>query len=244
MNERITIQPTIRTSGGEICDIMIADQYAGTITLLYRELDCVYGSVQLDRETLPLEQKGQVSAAVRSYIQALIDAVGAQDCEVLVTFSDLDHLIAIPETEAEPGEWEYDVVDTDSELGDIGSSDRDEYTMNERNELELIIQNETYDHVEYQLINEAQQLMAEATASVKEPDVEVEIRWRMFPSEELINNAIDLIVSDFDDGVIETFILEMKYKGRTIETVELAHKRIIHNNWMEDEANRHEREYH
>lgn len=90
----IVLRPDLKTSGGEIHDILINGRFAGSITLVFREGDRVGGSVQLDRTSITKSEKQDVVAYVRNYIQDVITAVRAADCDVVVTNSPYDHIIS------------------------------------------------------------------------------------------------------------------------------------------------------
>jgi hypothetical protein len=90
----IILRPDLKTSGGEIHDILLNGRYAGNMALIYRERDRIGGAVQLDRSSITDEDKQEVMQFVQNYIQDLIVAVRAVDCDVIVTNSPYDHIIA------------------------------------------------------------------------------------------------------------------------------------------------------
>ncbi len=96
----IMLRPDLKTSGGEIHDILLNGRYAGNMTLVYRERDRIGGAVQLDRASMTESDKREVVQFVRNYIQDLILAVRAVDCDVVVTNSAYDHIIATSRDEA------------------------------------------------------------------------------------------------------------------------------------------------
>jgi hypothetical protein len=96
----IMLRPDLKTSGGEIHDILLNGRYAGNMTLVYREHDRIGGAVQLDRSSLSATDKNEVVDFIRNYIQDLIVAVRAIDCDVIVTNSAYDHIIATDHDEA------------------------------------------------------------------------------------------------------------------------------------------------
>jgi hypothetical protein len=134
----IMLRPDLKTSGGEIHDILLNGRYAGNMTLVYREHDRVGGAVQLDRSSLTETDKEEVVGFVRNYIQDLIMAVRAVDCDVIVTNSPYDHIIATNHDEAgrlkemddEDDEYELfaddDIVDDEDDFGDALSFGYDE----------------------------------------------------------------------------------------------------------------------
>ena len=244
----VTIVPNLRTAGGEICDIMIDDQYGGTMSLVYREYDRISGSVQLDQDCLSPSEKEEAEMRVREYVQSLIDAIEAEECSIVVTYSRLDHVIASPDrSELESDEdWEYDDVDTETQLGDIEDGEREELQMaeDEDSDFDLIVIDEKDGRVEYHIVDQGANLIAEAIAVINDRDVHADIVWERLPSDHQMMEATDLIVSDFDEDEIETFQLDMKYKDRLIETVQLAHNRLLKDNWSGMNEKQADQEYH
>lgn len=111
----IFLRPDLKTAGGEVCDIMYKDRYAGTMTLVYREKDRICGSVQLERESLSSKEKKAVVRFVKRHIQATIDALKASECDVLVTHSTFDHVIATNDAFLE-AEDEAAIYDDETEV--------------------------------------------------------------------------------------------------------------------------------
>lgn len=96
----IMLRPDLKTTGGEVNDIVIDGKYCGNLVLAYREGHRLSGSAQLDRSHLSKGGKKQVVAYLRSYVQQLIDALRIRECDVIVTYSDYEEIIA---TEADVG---------------------------------------------------------------------------------------------------------------------------------------------
>ncbi|WP_199621034.1 hypothetical protein [Paenibacillus alkalitolerans] len=119
----IVLRPDLKTSGGEIHDILINGRYAGNITLVYREGDRVGGSVQLDRTSISAGEKKQIDRYVRNYIQDVIMAVRAADCDVVVTNSPYDHIISTGTDEL----GQAKVMDDADETGYANDYDFDDY---------------------------------------------------------------------------------------------------------------------
>lgn len=245
---QVSIVPNLRTKSGETSDIMLDDQYAGTMTLVYREFDRISGSVQLDKEALTITEKDHVSLQIREYVQALIDAIDAQECDILVSYGELDHVITTPaqeELDMDEDEWEYDVIDTETQLED-GEQDELQMTSVEEgaDEFNLVVVDEKDGRIEYHIIDQHSMLAAEVIAVVRECDVVADIVWEMLPSDQQIQEVTELLVSDFDEEAIETFHLDMKYKDRTIETIQLAQHRLVQKGWSEDSDPNMNQEYH
>ena len=96
----IYLRPDLRTSGGEIQDILLNGRYAGNMSLVFRENDRIGGAVQLDRSALSEEDQERVISFVQDYIQEMIYAVRAVDCDVVVTSGGYERVIATRRDEA------------------------------------------------------------------------------------------------------------------------------------------------
>jgi hypothetical protein len=90
----VMLRPDLKTMGGEVNDILINDKYCGNLVLAYREGHRMSGSVQLDKSTLSPSDKEKVKSYLQSYVQQLIDALRVKECDVIVTYSRYDHIIA------------------------------------------------------------------------------------------------------------------------------------------------------
>jgi len=127
----VSIRPDMRTPGGEVSDIVLNGRYAGEITLVYREGSRLSGAVQLEKTVLTPSDKRKVLSHVQEYINSLAAAIDAADCEVIVTCSAFDQVIAMehnigeiesfidePEAEDDWDDYEADYVDDDASLSD------------------------------------------------------------------------------------------------------------------------------
>jgi hypothetical protein len=90
----IVLRPDLKTSGGEIHDILIDGRYAGNMSLVFREGDRIGGSIQLDSSSISPKQKELIVSYVRDYVQDVIMAIRAADCDIVVTSSPYDHIIS------------------------------------------------------------------------------------------------------------------------------------------------------
>src|SRR4051794_22005604 len=90
----IMLRPDLKTAGGEVCDIMYNGEFVGTLTLVYRESDRLKGAIHLEKKSITVLDKQAVYDFAQSYIQDAIDALGITQCEVTVSYSDYDFVIA------------------------------------------------------------------------------------------------------------------------------------------------------
>lgn len=248
---QIILRPEFRTAGGEVNDLEMDGKYAGTVTLIYRERDRLIGSIQLDKAMLSLQEKNKVARWADDYIHSLADALNVEECEVLVTYAKFDHIVTSFDVELDESlDYEQDdeifedMLD-DSRLEDIiDSGDRDEYTMNDDDDewkpirFELVIVGEDDNRIEYHIYGKKKAWLAEALFVIEESEVFGEVNWMVKPSEDEIEAAADLIVSDFDEDAIDSFQIEMKYQGVTLESIELTHEDMIafEDQWEQDET--------
>ncbi|GIQ71293.1 hypothetical protein DUZ99_08330 [Xylanibacillus composti] len=284
----IRIRPDLRTACGEICDIVVNGKYAGTLSLVYRERERLSGSIQLDRDSLPYRTKQKVVRHVNEYVQSLMDALQTPECDVIVTYSRYDHVIAsehnVGVIEGFNSEPDFDVdVDLDTRFDDVDPNEREMLEMEdadymyemeddddteyyameedeenldalarEMNELEgwslrdrrrdadreeteedaalfyeLVIVKERKHSLDYHIYDWNRKLAAEAEMTIYSSDVAGEVHWKHEPTEEEIEAVTDLIVSDFDDREIDAFVIDMKYRGDSIELIELTHEALL-----------------
>ncbi|MDF2922790.1 MAG: hypothetical protein K0R57_1704 [Paenibacillaceae bacterium] len=254
----ITLRPDMRTAGGEVCDILCEGQYVGTLLLVYREQERISGSVQLEKESLSSKDKKAVDRFITDYIQALIHAMQVRECEVLVTHSSYDHVIATGNTleltgvkDLDEDEPEVIWVADDDDLGDWDALDRETIRMDRGGALydddplepgndyrnpvyyELVPTSQTRHQAEYHVYDRDQEWIAEVFMRIIGNDVVGDIHWMFNPLDEEIETVTNLVVMDFDADLIDTFAIDHRYEGVIIETIELSHKDLIE---AEDEA--------
>ncbi len=235
----VRLRPDLKTSGGEVSDILLNERYAGTLALVYREQDRIAGSVQLERKSLSSRDRKAVISFVQGYVQSMIDALKAEECEVVVTVSPYDHVIATGNNVGTIREFADadDIAANPSDHTGSGAAERAQRTAADAPEIrtrfgkavyyELVIVGERRNKVEYHVYDQNQEWIAEAMMTLYGPDVSGEVIWKHEPSEEEIEHVTDLIVSDFDENEIDTFAIDMKYDGRRIETIQLTHKDLL-----------------
>jgi hypothetical protein len=241
----IVLRPDLRTSGGEVNDILLRGKYAGTLTLVYREGVRISGSIQLEKESLSRKDKDSVVEFAQEYVQSLIDALDVSESDVVVTYSEFDHIIATDNNVGTIREFvqnfdgddledidddDYDYVEEDSRFDDIDPSGADTVEMEDDADAvyyELVNVGENKNRVEYHVYDKKQEWIAEAFITIYDADIVGEVNWMTYPSDDLVESITDLLVSDFDDDQIETIVLDMNYQGELFETIELAHEDLI-----------------
>ncbi|UJF31567.1 hypothetical protein [Paenibacillus hexagrammi] len=235
----IQLRPDLKTAGGEVCDILLGDQFVGTLTLVYREMDRIAGSIQLEHNLLTSQDKEHVYSFVQSHIQHMIDALYIQDCEVVVTCSDYDMVIATEParqsmesgspsiSRMDDDEADYEWVRDESRFDDVDPESWDQMDMaaDPKKQLgyELVIVNEKRNLVEYHVYDGDSEIVAEAILHVYGSEVVGEIHWKFDPFDEEMDHVSELMVEDFDDEETDTFVFHMIYNGETIDTIELTH---------------------
>ncbi|MBE1441043.1 hypothetical protein [Paenibacillus sp. OAS669] len=244
----IMLRPDMKTAGGEVNDILWDHQFVGSMTLVYRENDRICGSVQLEQAMLPPHAKQQVMAYLQSYVQSLIDAMAIHTCDVLVTYSEYDHIISTDRLESG---LEVQNVEEDYDYGHWADEDRleDEHP-NEQNDYqmvtpswdgplqeeiddgvdeyyELVIVAESRNKVEYHIYDNEQLLVAEADIHINGREVNGTVSWQVEPEDDEIEVITDLLVSDFDEDSVDAFVIHMEWDDEIIETIELTHEDLL-----------------
>ncbi|OGX68104.1 MAG: hypothetical protein A2189_02260, partial [Paenibacillus sp. RIFOXYA1_FULL_44_5] len=260
--EQLSLRPDLKTTGGEVHDIMLNNQYAGTVALVYREGQRISGSIQLDQGMVSVSQKKEVVQYIQEYVQNMMYALEAKECEVLVMYSEYDHIIASDFNVGVIKEFTEQEAMDNSDLSEETSSDTDDWLMHtepmhqplqkpwkklkqrkrkkshhraqDKNRrlyqpvrYELVIVGEKSNQVEYHIYGENEQWIAEALLNIHGSDVTGEITWNEEPSDEQIGEIVDLLVSDFDENEIDTFVLDMRCNEEILETIELTHHDLI-----------------
>ncbi|EXX88476.1 hypothetical protein BG53_00285 [Paenibacillus darwinianus] len=213
----IELRPDLRTSGGEVSDIMVGGQVCGTLTLVYREGDRVAGAVQIKEESLKQGDKARVVSFLQNHIQSLVHAVRAETCDVIMTYSTYDQIVTTDsemEMQADKEHARTKQAGTDAEAW--GSA-----------EYELVTVNETGDRIDYHIYDDEGRWLAEASLDTASPDVEGIVRWVYEPSDEEIEMITELLVSDFDDTAVDSLFIDHRYEDEVLETVELTHEDLL-----------------
>ncbi|MEK8126308.1 hypothetical protein WMW72_00105 [Paenibacillus filicis] len=239
----VMIRPDLKTAGGEVSDILFKNRFAGTLTIVYRESVRLAGSLQLEQEVLSENDKEEVFRAVHDYVQAFSDAIDAKECEILATYSSYDHVITVHpspgvrdlgwKTADEDFDYDSDWVDHDSVLEDEDAVYREEYSMGG---LDLVLVAEDEELLEYHVYDEERNWVAEAFLHIEDTDVSGSVHWLVQPEEEDLDTVANLIVLDFDEDEIDTFVIHMVVNNEVIETIELTHEQLLDNGNDEDEA--------
>ncbi|PYI56481.1 hypothetical protein [Paenibacillus flagellatus] len=248
----ITIRPDLKTNGGEVTELLLDGRYVGSMTLVYREGGRIAGAVQLERKSLSGERKAAAVRAAHQYVRQLMDALEARDCEVVVTCSEYDHIIAsehqvgVIESFGDDSDY-YEPLwaeDDGSRLDDVDPNDRDSIEMSDLDwdddeyepfYCELVIVGESRNRVDYHIYDRDQEWLAEATVRIRGADAIGEVEWKYEPSDEEIEAVADLLVSDFDPDDIDSFVFDMKFEGDVMETIELTHEDLVDDEELEAE---------
>lgn len=253
----IMLRPDLKTTGGEVSDILWNDQFVGTMTLVYREADRISGAIQLEEESLPQDAKQRVMEFLQEHIQSQIHALGVHSCDVMVTYSHYDHVIATNASDSElhnvEEDLDYEFDWTDTERFEDDPLEQNEYAMNESPNFlpvgmswdeedsaseyyELMIVAESRNKAEYHIYDDLQELVAEASIRIVGREVSGTIIWMFEPDDNEIEAIADLVVSDFDEDEVDTFVLHMKWDQEIIETIELTHQDLFEDGVGDDEA--------
>lgn len=240
---QITLRPDLKTSGGEVCDITLDGRYVGTMVLVIREGHRVAGSVQLEHDSLTPSESKETISFIQNYVEQTVAAVQAQDCEVVVTCSPFDHIIASehqvgvvkeflgqdeePHLYADEDEYGY-AEDDDTSIEDVDPDDIDSVEMlRDPSQYELVIVGESRNRVEYHIYDRDEEWIAEVFLRMRGSDITGEVNWLYEPLEDEIEQVAELIVSDFDEDEVDTIRLDMLFDGELLETMELTHEDLL-----------------
>ncbi|RAJ01266.1 hypothetical protein DET54_102756 [Paenibacillus pabuli] len=236
MELKVELIPDLRTSGGEVQDIMVDGQYVGSLLLVFREGDRVSGSLQMEQDSLPAEAEQYIVEQVHEYIRSLADAVSAAEYEVLVSCGTLYSVLQKPESQ-------MDVFIQSSRSEDRYSHDgkRDRAGVNEVRvipgsqgesftyedpehllEMELVSAGRS---ISTYVFNDANgQELAEASLRQYGADVQGEIHWYDEPAESYQDAAAELLVRELDEEIIDTITIRMWHQGQELESAEWVHR--------------------
>jgi len=244
MKQKVELIPDLRTSGGEVLDVMVNDQYAGSLLLVYREGDRLSGSLQMERELVSEDAEKHIIDQVHAYIRSLTDAVEAIYYEVLVScgtlHSVLQNLEFDPERQSEDMDDEADEYMDDMDLDDsrvIPDTADEAFTYEDREhvlEMELISAGRS---ISTYVFNDAGgNELAEASLKQYGADIQGEIHWYDVPLESQLDAAAELLVRELDEEVIDTITLRMWHQGNELESVEWVHRDFVGNSEEEEYA--------
>lgn len=233
----IMLRPDLKTAGGEVSDLLLDGEFIGTFTVVYRESDRMSGAVQLEKQSLSASDKQEVLSFMEEHVQHLIDASGINQCEVIVTYSAYEQIIATPEAASfmNNQDDELEWVKDDSFPSEPGEQETIEMNANELL-YELVIMSESRNRIEYQIYNMDSELVAEAEVKIYGMDIVGEVDWKIDPFEEEMDAVAELLVEDCNEDEVDSIILHMKVNGEIVETIELTHVDLLDDASDEEET--------
>ncbi|MHA7581471.1 hypothetical protein ACX12E_13895 [Paenibacillus vandeheii] len=236
MELKIELIPDLRTSGGEVQDIMVGGQYAGSLLLVFREGDRVSGSLQMEQNSLPDESEQVIVEKVHEYIRSLADAVSAAEYEVLVSCGTLYSVLQKPESHtdlliqsSQSDDTYYpdgkNIRDAVNEEHVIPGSQAESFTYEDPEhmlEMEMVSAGRS---ISTYVFNDANgQEVAEASLKQYGADVQGEIHWYDDPAESYQDAAAELLVRELDEEIIDTITIRMWHQGQELESLEWVHR--------------------
>jgi len=236
MELKVELIPDLRTSGGEVQDIMVDGQYVGSLLLVFREGDRVSGSLQVEQDSLPDETEQCIVEQVHEYIRSLADAVSAAEYEVLVSCGTLYSVLQKSESQTDvlvPSLRSEDTFNYDeqndrvsvNEVHVIPGSQAESFTYEDPEhllEMELVSAGRS---ISIYVFNDANgQELAEASLKQYGADVQGEIHWYDEPAENYQDAAAELLVRELDEEIIDTITIRMWHQGQELESVEWVHR--------------------
>ncbi|WDQ35551.1 hypothetical protein PTQ21_15580 [Paenibacillus marchantiae] len=247
MELKVELIPDLRTSGGEVQDIMVGGQYMGSLLLVFREGDRVSGSLQIEQNSLPDETEQYIVEQVHEYIRSLADAVSAAEYEVLVSCGTLYSVLQKPESQTDMFNQSSRSEDSYSHDGQndragvnevhvIPGSQAESFTYEDPEhllEMELVSAGRS---ISTYVFNDANgQELAEASLKQYGADVQGEIHWYDEPAENYQDAAAELLVRELDEEIIDTITIRMWHQGQEMESVEWVHRDFADEDEIESE---------
>jgi len=231
MKHDVELVTDLRTSGGEVQDVMVNGQYAGSLFLVYREGDRLSGSLQIEQESLPDDTEQRIVEKVHAYVRSLADALEAAYYEVLVSCGSLHSVLHKPESETvwssedmAHDEERYDDIDS-SEVKVIPGSQAESFTYEDRDhvlEMEMVSAGRS---ISTYIFNDVDgQELAEASLKQYGADAQGEIHWYDDPEENQLEAAAELLVRELDEDIIDTITIRMWHQGNELEALEWIHR--------------------
>lgn len=236
MELKVELIPDLRTSGGEVQDIMVDGQYAGSLLLVFREGDRVSGSLQMEQDSLPAETEQYIVEQVHEYIRSLADAVSAAEYEVLVSCGTLYSVLQKPESQMDvyiqssrsEDKYSHDGKSDRAGVNEVrvlSGSQAESFTYEDPEhllEMELVSAGRS---ISTYIFNDANgQEMAEASLRQYGADVQGEIHWYDEPAESYQDAAAELLVRELDEEIIDTITIRMWHQGQELESAEWVHR--------------------
>ncbi|MEK4052480.1 hypothetical protein MHB84_02400 [Paenibacillus sp. FSL F4-0087] len=236
MELKVELIPDLRTSGGEVLDIMVDGQYAGSLLLVFREGDRVSGSLQIEQNSLPDETEQYIVEQVHEYIRSLADAVSAAEYEVLVSCGTLYSVLQKPESQTDVFIQSSRSEDTYNHDGQNGRADVNEVHVIPGSQAESFTYEDPEQLLEMELVSAGRSIstyvfndangqeLAEASLKQYGADVQGEIHWYDEPAENYQDAAAELLVRELDEEIIDTITIRMWHQGQELESAEWVHR--------------------
>lgn len=202
----------LKTSGGEITELLLNGCCAGTLTLVYEEGGRIAGTVRLS-ETEAADHLGQVITAVRNYVQQLQKALAATAYDVAIVSGEAleiiqaknklnERAIEAPVVEAEASIG-YRAAETTAAEADAGAD-----------ELELVPVRESRGRIEYRLYGASWKRLANIRVRLYGSYAEAEAEWRETPVETQLELAAKLLAADLEPQSLDSLRLYVRGPGQ------------------------------
>ncbi|MEV2406384.1 hypothetical protein ABNC33_11430 [Paenibacillus larvae] len=193
----IMLRPDLKTAGGEVNDVLVNGKYVGSVSIIYRERDRMFGAVQLEKHSLGEDEEGAVLEFVEQYVLGVAEALNIHEQDIIATCSVDRFIISSSEDEYK----EYDLEDDP--------------------QYELVIVNEKRNRVDYELLDEDSGLLANIYCKMYGDEVVGTFVWVVDPLPEEMEQAARFVAQDYDSRQFRFFIFHMEYDGELIDTHEL-----------------------
>lgn len=204
---RIQLEPECLTTGGEASGIMIDGQYVGSLLIVFREQDRLFGSIQIDEEKIDPEDKKDLDMFMHQHIEHILQARDIPECFVTVSYSEYDHIIA----------------SDDQALDEIEGFEQEESPLNQQMDvMELVLFQAGEHYSEYELLDRNRELVALINVFFSAQHVTGQVIWQFEPNQHEIDMMLQLVISDFEIQHLQSFTLIMFQDREELTTIDLT----------------------
>jgi hypothetical protein len=222
MMSDIILKPEVRTPGGEATSIYYGTQWVGDMYLVYREHDILTGTVNFDPETVSTKEVHLISDKINQYVKHLGNALEVNDEDVNIVYGSPVGLIdtrSMNNDEEITGfgyqpdeivheEWVYPEIQNEVTMK--------HYYSDETSPLHLSIVGEVGESIFYDVMDEREDMIAEAIFDGEDEGVEISVNFLVQPSKKVKKWMIRKLTREALSLDYEWLNLRMNYHGDSV----------------------------
>lgn len=213
----------LKTTGGEMTELLLNGCCAGTLALVYEAGGRIAGTVRLS-ENGANDRREQAMMAVRNYVQQLQKALAATACDVAVLSGETLEVIRA-ESKLDDRETEASVAKTEAESGNRGAATAAAEADGGADELELVPVRESRGRIEYRLYGASWKRLANIRVRLYGSRAEAEAEWRETPVEAQLEHAAKLLAADLEPQSLDLLCLYVRGPGKITGRLEWSPRR-------------------